>query len=108
MKWNIFLPYLLVTAGVTYLIRMLPFVLCKRRIANRFVRSFLMYMPYAVLGAMTFPAILYATGSLPTACAGLAVALILSFCERSLLTVAIGACLATLAATGVMMFITSR
>ena len=47
----LFCRYLLVMAGVTYLIRMLPFVLCKRRIANRFVRSFLMYMPYAVLGA---------------------------------------------------------
>ena len=52
---------------------------------------------------MTFPAILYATGSLPSACAGLLVALILSFAERSLLTVAIGSCLATLAATGIMM-----
>ena len=54
-----FLPYLLVMAGVTYLIRALPFVLVNKKIENRFLNSFLYYIPYTVLAAMTFPAILY-------------------------------------------------
>ena len=56
-----FLPYLLVMAGVTYLIRALPFVLVNKKIENRFLNSFLYYIPYTVLAAMTFPAILTAT-----------------------------------------------
>lgn len=56
-----FLPYLLVMAGVTYLIRALPFVLVNKKIENRFLNSFLYYIPYTVLAAMTFPAILYGT-----------------------------------------------
>ena len=58
MTWNIFLPYLVVMAGVTYLIRALPLTLVRRQIRNRYVRSFLRYVPYAVLTAMTFPDIL--------------------------------------------------
>ena len=71
MSWSFFLPYVLVMAVVTYLIRMLPLAAFRRRITSRFIRSFLYYVPYAVLSAMTFPAILYATGSLPSACAAL-------------------------------------
>ena len=89
MKWSYFLPYVLVMAVVTYLIRMLPLTVFRKKIKSRFIRSFLYYVPYAVLSAMTFPAILYATGSLPSACAALAVALILAWREKSLLTVAI-------------------
>ncbi len=85
------LPYLLVMAGVTYLIRMLPFTLFRREIRSSFVRSFLAYIPYAVLGAMTFPSIFYATASLPSAIAGTVVALGLAFFRRSLLVVALGA-----------------
>lgn len=86
------LLYILVMAGTTYLVRMLPMVLCKRKIKNRFVLSFLQYIPYAVLGAMTFPAILYSTGGVWSALAGLAVAAVLAFLERDLLTVAVSAC----------------
>ena len=85
------LPYLLVMAGVTYLIRMLPFTLFRREIRSPFVRSFLAYIPYAVLGAMTFPGIFYATASLPSAIAGTAVALVLAFFGRSLLLVSVSA-----------------
>ena len=60
MKPNVYL-YILVMAGVTYLIRMLPLVLFKREITSPFVKSFLYYVPYACLAAMTFPAILTAT-----------------------------------------------
>ena len=91
MSWEYFLPYVLVMAVVTYLIRMLPLAAFRRRINSRFIRSFLYYVPYAILSAMTFPAILYATGSLPSACVALAVALALAWMEKSLLTVAIAA-----------------
>ena len=75
MSWTNFFPYLIVMAGVTYLIRMLPMTVFRREIKSVFVRSFLYYVPYAVLGAMTFPDVLYATGSLWTALAGLIVVL---------------------------------
>ena len=97
MSWGYFLPYVLVMAVVTYLIRMLPLAAFRRRISSRFIRSFLYYVPYAVLSAMTFPAILYATGSLPSACVALAVALGLAWLEKSLLTVAIAASAAAFA-----------
>lgn len=83
--------YLAVMALVTYLIRMIPFTLCRREIKSVFIRSFLAYVPYAVLGAMTFPSIFFATASLPSAIAGTAVALTLAYFRRSLLTVALGA-----------------
>ena len=87
-----FFIYLAVMAGVTYLIRMLPLVLCRKKIENRFIRSFLYYIPYAVLSAMTVPAIFYSTTYLVSALCGFAAALILSVLEKKLLTVAIGAC----------------
>ena len=103
MSWTNFFPYLIVMAGVTYLIRMLPMTVFRREIKSVFVRSFLYYVPYAVLGAMTFPDVLYATGSLWTALAGLIVAVLMAWRGRSLLTVAVGACLAVAATQGVMM-----
>lgn len=85
---------LFVMAGITYLVRMLPFVLFRKKIKNNFLKSFFYYIPYAVLAAMTLPAILYSTSSIPSAAAGLAIALLLAFFERGLLTVAVGSCLA--------------
>ena len=70
MNWKLFLPYLAVTAGVTYLIRMLPMTVFRREIKSRFIRSFLAYIPYAVLGAMTFPDVIYSTGDIRTAACG--------------------------------------
>lgn len=84
--------YILVMAGVTYLIRMLPMVIFKKKITNRFIRSFLYYIPYAVLAAMTFPAILDATATPISAVVGLAVALIAAYLEWGLLPVALLAC----------------
>ena len=83
-----FAAYLLVMAGVTYLIRSLPFVLLRKRIENRFVLSVLYYAPYAVLGAMTFPDILYSTGSLFTAGTGLLVAFVAAWKNLPLVVVA--------------------
>lgn len=98
------LPYLAVMAGVTYLIRMLPFTLFRREIKSPFVRSFLAYIPYAVLGAMTFPGILYATASMPSAIVGTVVALALAFFGRSLLLVALGASGAALLCELILLF----
>ena len=89
-----FFLYLLVMAGVTYLIRMLPLVLIKREITNPFVKSSLYYVPYASLAAMTFPAILTATESVVSGAAGFAAALLAAYKEKSLLTVAVCACAA--------------
>ena len=94
----LFFKYLAVMAGVTYLVRMLPFVLFKKKIENTFVQSFLYYIPYAVLGAMTFPAIFYSTGNSITALAGCVTALILAWFEKSLITVALCASAAVFAA----------
>ncbi len=83
--------YILVMAGVTYLIRMTPFVLFRRRIRSRFFRSLLFYMPYAVLSAMVIPSVFSSTDSVITAAVGLAAAVLLAFFNRSLITVALGA-----------------
>ena len=87
-----FLPYLLVCAGVTYLVRMLPLVLVKGRINNRFICSFLYYVPYSVLAVMTVPAIFTSTATVISALAGFVVAALLAFFERGLLTVAAASC----------------
>lgn len=91
-----FLPYLLVMAGVTYLIRMIPLVFIRKKITNPFVLSFLYYIPYAVLSAMTFPAILFCTGNIWSAAAGLAAGIITAFMKKSLITVALSACAAAM------------
>ena len=80
-------------ALVTYLIRMLPLALIRRQINSTFVKSFLYYVPYATLSAMTFPAILHSTGSLVSAVIGFAVAVWLSYKEKSMITVALCACM---------------
>lgn len=89
---------ILVMAGVTYLIRMIPLVFCRRKVTNRFLRSFLYYVPYAVLSAMTFPYILNSTASVASAAVGLVVATLLAFWEKNLLVVALGASTAVLVA----------
>ena len=88
MKPNVYI-YILVMAGVTYLIRMLPLALAKKEITNPFIKSFLFYVPYACLAAMTFPAILYATNSEYSALAALAVTVVLAFQGKSLITVSV-------------------
>lgn len=84
--------YIGVMAVVTYLIRMIPFAAFSKKIKSRFIKSFLFYVPYAVLAAMTFPAIFTATDSVISAVAGCAVAIFLSFKEKGLLIVALSAC----------------
>jgi len=95
---------LAVMAIVTYLIRMLPMTLFTKTISNRFLRSFLFYVPYAVLGAMTFPSIIFSTGNVVSGIVGAVVGVILAFCKKSLLTVAMCACAAVLITDLLMMF----
>lgn len=94
MEYSRFFLYLLVMAGVTYLIRMLPMAIFRKKIESPFIQSFLFYIPYAVLGAMTFPAIFYSTASPLSAGAGTAAAVFLAYRGKSLLTVALLACAA--------------
>lgn len=88
-----FIIYLIAMAGITYLIRMIPLVLIKKKIKNKFILSFLYYIPYTVLSAMTIPAIFYSTGNVISAAFGFLAAVLLAFFERSLLTVAASSCL---------------
>lgn len=90
------LIYLILMAGVTYLIRMIPFTLFTKKIESRFIKSFLYYVPYAVLSAMTFPAIFYSTGNSISAWVGTIVALILAWTNGSLTLVSLSAALSAL------------
>lgn len=82
---------ILLMAGITYICRMLTFVLVRKKINNRFIRSLLEYLPYGVLTAMVFPAVMYSTDSMVSAVAGMIVAIILSIFKKGLLTVALSA-----------------
>ena len=88
------LYYILTMAVVTYLIRVIPLVLIKKKIENRFVQSFLYYVPYTCLSAMTVPAVFYATQSILSAAAGFVVAFLVALKEKSLVVVASVACIA--------------
>lgn len=100
-----FLPYLLIMALVTYLVRMLPLVVFKKKIQNKFVLSFLYYMPYTVLAVMTIPEVFYSTSSPISATVGVAVAIVLAYFKLGLLRVAVGASAAVLVAEVVMTYL---
>ncbi|MGN0485016.1 MAG: AzlD domain-containing protein [Lachnospiraceae bacterium] len=85
--------YIFIMAVTTYLIRMLPLTVFQKEIKSKFVRDFLYYVPYACLTAMTIPAIFYATSCVISAVAGLIVAIILGWRGKSLVQVAVFACL---------------
>lgn len=91
---NNFYIYLLVAAGVTYLIRALPMTLIRKNIKNKFIRSFLYYVPYVTLAVMTFPAILTATASTWSALAGFVTAVLIAYLDGNLFKVAMGGCIA--------------
>ena len=89
--------YIAVMAGVTYLVRMIPFTAFRKQIKSRFIKSILYYLPYAVLSAMTVPAIFYSTGNLKSAVVGTIVAVAVVFFEKPLIIVALAAALSALA-----------
>lgn len=84
--------YILIMAVTTYLIRALPLTLLKKPITNRFLRSFLHYVPSACLAAMTFPAILTATDHMVSGAVGLVIAIVLALRKKSLIVVAVASC----------------
>ena len=86
--------YIFTMALTTYLIRMLPLTIFRRPIKSIFVRSFLHYVPYACLTAMTFPAIMYDTTYIISGIAALVIAIVLAFRGKSLLTVSLASCAA--------------
>ena len=92
MTHNIYL-YLLVMFAVIYLIRVLPLTIIRKRITNRFLRSFLYYVPYVTLAVMTFPAIYQVTQSPIAGLAALAVGIVLAWIGAGLFPVAAACCL---------------
>ena len=84
--------YILVVAVVTYLIRVLPLTLIRREIKNRFLRSFLYYVPYVTLAVMTFPAIVTATQSPAAGAAALVVGILCAWSGLGLLPVSLLCC----------------
>jgi branched-subunit amino acid transport protein len=84
--------YILVVAVVTYLIRVLPLTLIRKEIKNRFLRSFLYYVPYVTLAAMTFPAILHSTDTMWSGLAALVVGILVAWGSGNLFLVAFSAC----------------
>lgn len=78
-------------AVVTYVPRVLPLIVFRKEIKSTYIKTFLRYVPYAVLGALTFPDIIYSTGNYITAICGTLVALFLAYKEKSLVVVAVGA-----------------
>lgn len=82
---------IIIMTGLTYSTRVIPLLVFRKKITNKWILSFLYYVPYTVLAAMAFPAIFEATGSTAASVAGTIVAVILGFFRRSLLVVALGA-----------------
>jgi branched-subunit amino acid transport protein len=80
-----------IMAFMTYLIRVSPMVIFRKKIENKWMKSFLYYIPYTVLAAMTFPAIFSSTASQVGAIVGCIVAVLLAYFKRGLLVVALGA-----------------
>ncbi len=83
---------LLIMAAVTYIIRLLPLTFFRRKITNPYIRSFLNFVPFAVLGAMTFPDVLSSTGNIISAALGVITAFVLSYMGKGLLTVSLISC----------------
>ena len=97
--------YILTMAVTTYLIRVLPLTVFRKPIRSRFLKSFLHYVPYACLTAMTFPAILTSTESVFSGAAALIVAVVLAFRGRSLLVVSVASCCAVFVTEQLLKFI---
>ena len=97
--------YIFTMALTTYLIRMLPLTIFRKPIQSRFLRSFLHYVPYACLTAMTFPAILYDTAYMASGAAALVIAVWLAYRGRSLLTVSVASCAAVFLAERILAFL---
>ena len=94
--------YIFAMALTTYLVRMLPLTLMRKPIRSRFIRSFLHYVPYACLTAMTFPSILTSTSTLVSGIAALVVAVVLAYRKKPLIVVAVASSAAVLITEAVL------
>ena len=83
---------ILVAAGVSLLVRALPLTLIRRPIKNRFIRSFLYYVPYVTLAVMTFPAMIDAAVTPGAGIAALAAGVIAAGAGAGLFPVAVLCC----------------
>ena len=97
--------YILTMAVTTYLIRMLPLTVFRKPIKSRFLKSFLHYVPYACLTAMTFPAILTSTATILSGAAALIVAVFLAYWGKSLLSVSLAASAAVMIVEFLLKFV---
>ena len=94
MNKNLYIALAIFTAAaVSYIIRVLPLTLIRKPIKNRFIRSFLYYVPYVTLAVMTFPAIVQATQSPFAGIAALILGIILSLVGAGLFPVACACCI---------------
>ena len=96
--------YIFAMAVTTYLIRMLPLTVFRKPIKSRFIKSFLHYVPYACLTAMTFPAIIYDTTYMLSGIAALLVAIVLAYRGKSLLTVSLASCAAVFVCERILVY----
>ena len=99
-----FITALALMAGVTYLIRLLPLLFIRRRITNKFIRSFLYYIPYTVLSTIAFPTIFLSTGSLISGIVATVVCLILAYKGVGLITCMASTILTVLLTEGILLF----
>jgi len=97
--------YIITMAVTTYLIRVIPLTVFRKPIKSRFLKSFLHYVPYACLTAMTFPAILTSTATVLSGAAALLVAVILAYRGKSLLTVSVAASAAVMVTEWILIFV---
>ena len=104
MSGNIYI-YIAIVAITSYLIRVLPLTLIRKPIKNRFIRSFLYYVPYVTLAVMTFPAILESTNNVISAAIAFVIAVVLAWMGKSLFQVAMFSCAAVFIVELLMRFI---
>lgn len=85
--------YIFIMFAVTYLIRVLPLTLIRKKIENIYIRSFLYYVPYVTLSLMTFPAIIDATSSPMAGAIALILGIVAAYKGLSLLNISLVCCI---------------
>ena len=98
-----FILALLVTAGITYLIRLLPILFVRKRIKNRFLKSFLYYVPHVVLSVLAFPAIITATGNVISGIIAASVCIVMAYMRKGLLSCMLGSVVAALITEAILL-----
>ena len=100
-----FVIALLITAGITYLIRLLPFLFVRKRITNRFLKSFLYYVPHVVLSVLAFPAIITATGNVISGIIAASVCIVMAYMRKGLLSCMLGSVAAALITEAILLLL---